>query len=93
MKVRNMTSAKGNTIPNQIIVEDGETETFISYGTTIVKKEYGTRPAKITLDKLAWNYSQTTSKYRNLFLGETTKETEAKIKSGEYTLAHLNGNG
>ena len=33
-----------------------------------------------------WNYSATTSKYRNKFLNETTKETEAKIRSGEYTL-------
>ena len=31
-----------------------------------------------------WDYSQTTSKYRNMFLGETTKETQAKLNSGEY---------
>ena len=30
-------------------------------------------------------------KYRNQFLGETKKETEAKIKSGEYILTDLNG--
>jgi hypothetical protein len=32
----------------------------------------------------------TTGKYRNQFLGETKKDTEAKIKSGEYILADLN---
>lgn len=29
-------------------------------------------------------------KYRNIFLRETKKETEAKIKSGEYELVNLN---
>lgn len=42
------------------------------------------------LDKNKWDYSTTTEKYRNQFLGETKKETEAKIKSGEYALVDLN---
>ena len=42
------------------------------------------------LDKKYWNFSNTTSKYRNKFLNETTKETIAKIKSGEYKLVDLN---
>ncbi len=45
---------------------------------------------QIELDQKYWNYSKTTSKYRNQFLGETTKETQAKINSGEYTLTDLN---
>ena len=32
------------------------------------------------LDHYYWNYSTTTGKYRNRFLGEDRKETEAKIK-------------
>lgn len=44
----------------------------------------------VILDKTYWNYSTTTSKYRNQFLGETTKETQAKIDSGEYILTDLN---
>ena len=47
-------------------------------------------PDYIELDSTYWNYSNTTSKYRRLFLGEGTKETEAKIKSGEYVLTDLN---
>ena len=39
------------------------------------------------LDK--WDYSVTTSKYRNIFLNENKKETEKKIKSGEYVLTDL----
>ena len=42
------------------------------------------------LDQKYWNYSKTTSKYRNKFLGETTKETQAKIDSGDYILTDLN---
>ena len=42
------------------------------------------------LDKNKWDYSTTTGKYRNQFLGETKKETEKKIESGEYALVDLN---
>jgi hypothetical protein len=42
------------------------------------------------LDSKYWDYSMTTGKYRNVFLGETKKETEKKIKSGEYKLVNLN---
>jgi hypothetical protein len=44
----------------------------------------------IYLDRSNWEYSVTTGKYRNQFLMETKKETEAKIKSGEYALVDLN---
>ena len=101
MKVQNMTSSNGNKVANQFIITTEEemdslnpelmvdVEYFQSYGSIIVRKEYGPKH-NITLDSLYWNYSTTTSKYRNMFLGETTKETKAKIKSGEYKLANLN---
>ena len=38
----------------------------------------------------AWDYSVTTGKYRNIFLGEKKAETQAKIDSGEYILTDLN---
>lgn len=46
---------------------------------------------RVFLDKETWDYSLTTSKYRNVFLGESTKVTQEKIKSGEYELVDLNG--
>ena len=60
---------------------------FESYGSVIVFKPNN---GKIQLDSNLWNYSKTTSKYRNIFLGETTKETQQKIDSGEYELTNLN---
>ena len=45
---------------------------------------------KIKLNLRDAFYSKTTSKYRNMFLGETTKETQKKINSGEYILTNLN---
>ena len=44
----------------------------------------------VELDRDKWDYSKTTGKYRNQFLGETKKETQAKIDSGEYILTDLN---
>ena len=46
----------------------------------------------IYLDKHYWDYSRTTGKYRNEFLGEGIAETRKKIKSGEYRLVDLNDN-
>jgi hypothetical protein len=86
MKVFNMPNNQGRAIPNQLIIQDGDAIYFQSYGSIIAKKEFGL----ISLDVNKWNYSTTTSKYRNRFLGETTKETETKIKSGEYILTDLN---
>lgn len=45
---------------------------------------------RIELDKRFWDYSMTTGKYRNQFLDETKKQTQAKIDSGEYVLTDLN---
>ena len=77
---------------NQFIINDHENITFQSYDSIIVSipaNQSGKYPT--LLDKTYWNYSKTTSKYRNKFLNETTKETQAKIYSGEYVLTDLNG--
>lgn len=90
MKVRNMISASGNKAANQFILFDSEFTAFQSYNSIIVKTGFVDSKRQVWLDENKWNYSKTTSRYRNQFLGETTKETQAKIDSGEYILADLN---
>ena len=88
MKVTNMTSSKGNKVANQFIMTDSEgREYFQSYDSVIAVK---CLDGVVELDSNTWDYSVTTGKYRNQFLGETKKETQAKIDSGEYILANLN---
>ena len=65
-------------------------EILQSYDSIICIKIPWSDSTNVTLDTVYWNYSKTTSKYRSQFLGETTKETQAKIDSGEYVLANLN---
>ena len=86
-------------VPNQfLITEEGrgalgnftKRETFLSYKSIIAVITRWPDETITELDETYWNYSKTTSKYRSLFLGETTKETQAKIKSGEYKLKNLN---
>ena len=84
--VQNMTSNKGNKIANQFIIYTTEGSIFQSYNSTIVKIENG----KTYLDINKWDYSKTTGKYRNIFLNENKKQTEEKIKNGEYILTDLN---
>jgi hypothetical protein len=92
MKVQNMISSRGNAVPNQFIITGEhygqQGQFFQSYDSVIAfVPSNGNIP---TLDCNKWDYSPTTSKYRNQFLGETTKETQAKIDRGEYILADLN---
>ena len=104
MTVENMTSNNtGRKIPNQFIIYNVTKELsftkdnnnyhgfftgvmFQSYKSNIVFKASG----KIFLDSYYWDYSKTTGKYRNQFLGETKKETEKKISAGIYILTDLN---
>ena len=87
MKVGNMIGKNGKAIQNQFsIVDDDHNYYFQSYDSIIVKISKG----KVYLDKKYWNYSTTTGKYRNQFLNESTKQTELKIRSGEYKLIDLN---
>ena len=96
MKVQNMTSNKGTKIANQFIIARDNEEYFQSYDSVIAKKvtnyffNYEQKEEKIYLDEKYWDYSVTTGKYRNIFLNETKKETEKKIKNGTYILANLN---
>jgi hypothetical protein len=88
IKVKNMTSNAGNDVPNQFVITTPDGRYFQSYRSIIAFKPYH---GKIQLDEDTWDYSNTTSKYRRLFLnGEGINETRAKIESGEYKLTNLN---
>lgn len=97
--VQNMKSPRtGAKVANQFIMTQTggilgnfiKRETFQSYDSIIVVKTVWQDKTEIELDETYWNYSRTTSKYRNEFLGETTEETKKNIKSGLYKLVNLN---
>ena len=99
MKVQNMTSSKGNSVANQFILTDEGRGALGNFTTRRSFQSYNSVIATITqwpdsttteLDRDTWDYSVTTGKYRNQFLGETKAETQKKIDSGEYILADLN---
>jgi len=87
MKVYNMESPNGNKVANQFEIYTDEGRYFQSYRSIIVFKD---NKGQVFLDDYYWNYSRTTGKYRNIFLGEGIVETRKKIKSGEYKLKELN---
>ena len=88
IKVRNMVSDKGNDIANQFISTTNKGRYFQSYDSVIAFIPFGNKP--IQLDEYYWDYSKTTGKYRNMFLGEYKAETEQKIKEKIYKLTDLN---
>ena len=87
VKVRNMRNNNNNLVPNQFIISTDEGVYFQSYNSTIV---FVDEESKVFLDENDWDYSRTTGKYRNIFLGEYIGETRKKIETGEYELIDLN---
>ncbi len=85
-----MTTSRGNKIANQFIIYTPEATYFQSYQSIIIKTTFEDGQRVVYLDEYYWNYSNTTSKYRNLFLGENSKIIENKIKKGIYKLTNLN---
>ncbi len=98
MKVENMLSPIGNRVANQFIITDAtfriDNSSALSTGTVFQSYRlnivFHVTTGPMYLDSKYWKYSKTTSKYRNIFLGESTKETQDKIDSGEYILVNLN---
>lgn len=76
-----------NLAPNQITFSNNGRRFFQSYDSVIASVDSS---GKIELDERYWNYSKTTVRFRNQFLGLTTKETEKMIKSGEIVLVNMN---
>jgi len=89
MKVYNMVSAKGNKVPNQFIIQDGERVTFQSYDSTIVTIDYDKKTVTVGRN---WDYSRTTGKYRNYFMQEylhdmrNTDEFRKALNTGKATM-------
>ena len=88
MKVTNMYSSKGNQVPNQFIIHNGNKTVFQSYETIVAVKENG----KVILDKNALDYSATTTKYLKQFLNtkDSKKQLQGKVKNGYYSISDLN---
>tara|TARA_R100001594_G_C3988048_1_gene251727 strand:- start:17 stop:280 length:264 start_codon:yes stop_codon:yes gene_type:complete len=87
MRVENMRSPNGNQVPNQFIIWTDKGKYFQSYRTIIAFIDNNNN---VFLDKDSWDYSRTTGKYRNIFLGEKRDSTIYSIKIGEYELKDLN---
>ena len=87
MKVQNMTSSRGKKIANQFIITTDDGEFFQSYDSIICFKP---NDGKVQLDPQYWDYSKTTSKYRNLFLGCDSETVRNRLADGEYEFKELN---
>jgi hypothetical protein len=87
IKVLNMTSPQGNKIANQFVIATPEGSYFQSYNSVIA---FINNEGRVFLDKNKWDYSTTTGKYRNIFLGENKRLTEKRINNNNYVLIDLN---
>lgn len=86
MKLQNLSITTLDSAGNQLSIRDKETNErlFMSYNTPICSKHNGH-----TILYPKWKYFPTTSKYRNRWLNETTKETQQKISTGKYELKEI----
>ncbi len=90
MKAFNMASSNGRKVPNQIIIMDGNKRYFQSYDVIISMTDTSKDFCQTYLDEKYWNYSKTTSKYLNEYLGMTSKYVKNAIERGELILTNLN---
>ena len=93
--VANMLSRDGNVAANQFIISEPRRVIFQSYDSIIVvvEKNKEGNGDNVFIDKNKWDWSRTTSKYRSLFFGESTAETQRKIDTGAYIITDLNIKG
>lgn len=88
MRVVNLLSPRsGRAVPNQFSIKAEGAKFFKSYESIIIKI---CSDGSVFLDEEYWDYSSTTSKYRNIFLGEDTATIKQKVKQGIYKLQNLN---
>jgi len=87
MKVSNLISKSGNNVANQFEILTDTARFFQSYNSIIAKVDYDNN---ITLDSHYWDYSRTTSRYRNIFLNMSTNDIKKDIKLGKIRLDNLN---
>ena len=78
-------------VPNQFVIYTDKGTFFQSYESIIAF--ISADEATVKLDENSWDYSNTTGKYRNKFLGMDKKSIEKAIKRGDIILADLNKNG
>ena len=87
--VENITNKKGNKIANQFIITTDKGQLFQSYKSIIAfKPKDNTKPIELDCNK--WDYSYTTSKYRNLFLNCETKDIKKMAKEEKLIFVNLN---
>jgi hypothetical protein len=87
--VENITSSRGKKIANQFIIKTDKGQFFKSYDSVIAFKPNDPMQP-IELDCIKWNYSRTTSKYRNIFLNCDTKDIKQMTKNGDLIFINLN---
>ena len=94
IKVKNMVNRQGKPVVNQFVITEIsdylKRSIFQSYNSIVATKVDDGDTYQIYLDKEYWDYSSTTGRYRNVFLGEDIHETRKKIKYNEYILVDLN---
>lgn len=98
MKVTNITNRRGRKVANQFIITNGNVYTFQSYNSVIAVVNFDNSTITLGGD---WNYSTTTSRYRNKFfetlgLYEMTNTASVRkaINDGEivgYTVVYEEG--
>lgn len=87
MKISNLILSNGNAVPNQFRIISNEGVFFQSYNSIIA---HIAKDGSITLDEKYWDYSNTTRKYRNIFLRMDSKQIKDGIKSGKIKFKNLN---
>ena len=76
VKVAQMLNNRGQAVKNQFYIFDKHCVLFQSYNSIIVKKY---SDGLVELDQNYWDFSKTTGKYRNVFLGKRNQKLKERL--------------
>lgn len=93
-KAKRMMGYSERPVRNHWLIDVGHGVALQSYNSVVAfkfVKNFGKfKKGDVLLDRGTWDCSQTTARYRRIFLGEGKAGTVRKIATGEYKLEALN---
>lgn len=80
--ISQLINSRGNPAMNQFVINSNNKTVFQSYESIICVKDQG----KTFLNSEKYQYSKTTSKHLNIFLGIDSKTLKNNVKTGLYSV-------
>jgi hypothetical protein len=91
MRVSQLINSGGRPVPNHFVIEYNGFKWLQSYNALVARIDVESE--EVELDQNYWEYSKTTARHRNAFLGMDNSEVKRHVDDGTFRLVDLNALG